>query len=94
MSLPPLTVTRLEDTAQYKNAFEISGPMIDKKVAVCQSKEEADRWVELFKKNQPRSSTASLNQKASPTQVQYVPQPPNPHVSIWCVRTNLRLMMD
>ncbi|XP_060518935.1 uncharacterized protein LOC132697434 isoform X2 [Cylas formicarius] len=77
--LSGLTVTRLEDTEQFKNTFEISAPMIDKRVVVCQSKQEADKWVELLTKQVPRNSSAS-NQMASPSQAQYVPQPP-PHVA-------------
>lgn len=77
-----LTVNRLEDTEQYKNAFEISAPMIDKKIAVCQSKEEADHWVDLLWKQMPRGSTISnVSQKVAPSQAQFVPQPP-PHVSV------------
>ncbi|CAH0556423.1 unnamed protein product [Brassicogethes aeneus] len=76
--LSGLTVNRLEDNAQYKNAFEITGAMIDRRLAVCQSKEEADHWVDLLRKSMPRSSTTSLNQKVAPSQAQYVPQPP-PH---------------
>lgn len=75
-------MSRLEDNEQYKNAFEISAPMIDKRIAVCQSKEEADHWVELLRKQMPRSSTVSnVSQKVAPSQAQFVPQPP-PHVSI------------
>lgn len=78
-------MTRLEDSEQYKNAFEISAPMIDKRVAVCQSKEEADHWVELLRKQMPRTSTVSTtSQKALPSQAQLVPQPP-PHVSVSCI---------
>ncbi|VEN48191.1 unnamed protein product, partial [Callosobruchus maculatus] len=77
--LTGLTVIRLDDSEQYKNAFEISAPMIDKRVAVCQSKEEADHWVELLKNQMPRASSASaLSQKVAPSQAQFVPQPP-PH---------------
>ncbi|KAG5898986.1 hypothetical protein JTB14_004705 [Gonioctena quinquepunctata] len=99
--LSGLTVSRLEDTDQYKNAFEISGPMIDKRVAVCQSKEEADHWVELLGKHMPRSSTASnISHKVAPSQAQFVPQPP-PHLhqmnqrgycnrtSVLCFKTDL-----
>nr|CAH7765211.1 unnamed protein product [Callosobruchus chinensis] len=79
--LTGLTVTRLDDSEQYKNAFEIGAPMIDKRIAVCQSKEEADHWVELLKNQMPRASSASaLSQKVAPSQAQFVPQPP-PHSS-------------
>ncbi|KAJ8952295.1 hypothetical protein NQ318_007463 [Aromia moschata] len=71
--LSGLTVNRLEDNEQYKNAFKISAPMIDKRVAVCQSREEADHWVELLRKQMPRSSTAStISQKVAPSQAQFV----------------------
>lgn len=61
MPLSGITVTRLEDSDLYKNAFELSGPMIEKRIAVCQSKEEADHWVDLLKKHMPNN-----NQKMSP----------------------------
>ncbi|CAG9769067.1 unnamed protein product [Ceutorhynchus assimilis] len=80
--LSGLQVTRLEDTETLKNAFEISAPMIDKRVVVCQSKQEADYWVELLSKTQGmRTSTTSISShKALPSQAQYVPQPP-PHLT-------------
>jgi hypothetical protein len=72
-------VNRLEDSEQYKNALEISTPLIEKKVAVCQSKNEANHWVDLLRKHMPKSAAVS-NQKVAPSQAQFVPQPP-PHVS-------------
>ncbi|CAG9862680.1 unnamed protein product [Phyllotreta striolata] len=79
--LSGLTVTRLEDSDQYKNAFEISAPMIDKRIVTCQNKDDADHWTELLKKQMPRSSTAStVSQKVAPSQAQFVPQPP-PHMT-------------
>ncbi|XP_057659892.1 uncharacterized protein LOC130896115 isoform X1 [Diorhabda carinulata] len=74
--LSGLTITKLEN-----NAFEISAPMIDKRVVYCQNKEDADHWIELLKKQMPRSSTAStVSQKMGPSQAQFVPQPP-PHLN-------------
>ncbi|CAH1108583.1 unnamed protein product [Psylliodes chrysocephalus] len=79
--LSGLTVTRLEDTDQYKNAFEISAPMIDKRIVTCQNKDDADHWTELLRKQMPRVSTAStVSQKVAPSQAQFVPQPP-PHMT-------------
>lgn len=81
LPLSGITVTRLEDNEQYKNAFELSSPMIEKRRVVCQSKEEANHWVELLRKHMPNNpSPSSANQKISASQVQIVPQPP-PHVS-------------
>lgn len=73
-------MTKLEDSDQYKNAFELGGPMIEKRVAVCQSKEEAAHWVELLKHYMPTRSVIS-NTKIVPSKAEFVPQPP-PHVSI------------
>ncbi|KAL3280664.1 hypothetical protein HHI36_003901 [Cryptolaemus montrouzieri] len=89
LPLSGLTVTRLPDTDQYKNAFEISTSMTEKKIAVCQSKDEANYWVDLLKTQVPRnSSTNELNQKASPSQAHFVPQPP-PHMSPLVAASNI-----
>ncbi|RZC34675.1 rho guanine nucleotide exchange factor 7 [Asbolus verrucosus] len=91
LPLSGLVVTRLEDSDQYKNAFEISAPMIEKKIAVCQSKTEANHWVELLRKHMPKTSSVSnSNQKVSPSQAQFVPQPP-PHLNQrgYCNRTSV-----
>ncbi|XP_018329262.1 rho guanine nucleotide exchange factor 7 isoform X7 [Agrilus planipennis] len=81
LPLTGINVIRLEDSDQYKNAFEINGHLIEKRTAVCQSKEEADRWVEILRKHMPhRSNVNSFNQKALPSQAEVVPQPP-PHMS-------------
>lgn len=74
-----INVIKLEDSDQYKNGFEISGPMIEKFVAVCQSREEANHWVEILGKSNP-NRTNSITNKALPSKVEIVPQPP-PHVS-------------
>lgn len=44
---------RLADTDTIKNAFEITGPLIEKILAICQSSTEANKWVELLGKNSP-----------------------------------------
>lgn len=54
--------------------------MIEKRVAVCQSKNETNHWVELLRKHMPKCGRSEKD-KGSPVQVQYVPQPP-PHVSV------------
>ncbi|KAJ6646099.1 Rho guanine nucleotide exchange factor 7, partial [Pseudolycoriella hygida] len=48
LPLTGITVTRLEDTESIKNAFEVSGPLIEKIVAVCQGPSEANKWVDLI----------------------------------------------
>lgn len=44
---------RLEDTDLIKNAFEISGHLIETILAVCQSAGDANKWVELLGKHFP-----------------------------------------
>lgn len=41
-------MNRLDDTDSIKNAFEVSGPLIEKIVAVCQGPSEANKWVDLI----------------------------------------------
>lgn len=48
LPLTGITVNRLEDTDTIKNAFEISGPLIERITAVCQGPNEANKWVELL----------------------------------------------
>ncbi|XP_055588788.1 uncharacterized protein LOC129741107 isoform X2 [Uranotaenia lowii] len=58
LPLTGINVNRLEDTDQIKNAFEITGPLIDRIVAVCQGPTEASKWVDF------------LNAKVNPTGVE------------------------
>ncbi|KAH8276698.1 hypothetical protein KR018_010884 [Drosophila ironensis] len=53
LPLTGIIVNRLEDTDTIKNAFEISSPLIDRIVAVCQGPNEANKWVELLNANNP-----------------------------------------
>ncbi|XP_017854255.1 uncharacterized protein LOC108607743 isoform X1 [Drosophila busckii] len=53
LPLTGIVVHRLEDTDQIKNAFEISSPLIERIVAVCQGPNEANKWVELLNANNP-----------------------------------------
>ncbi|KAL7010452.1 hypothetical protein ACKWTF_016957, partial [Chironomus riparius] len=46
-----INAARLPDTEKIKNAFEITGPLIERIVAICQSTNEASKWVELLGKN-------------------------------------------
>ncbi|KAL1124744.1 hypothetical protein AAG570_001365 [Ranatra chinensis] len=45
LPLTGITVNKLEDTDSYKNAFEIVGPLIEKITAVCQTKDDQQKWV-------------------------------------------------
>uniref|UniRef100_A0A1Q3FCT9 Putative guanine nucleotide exchange factor n=1 Tax=Culex tarsalis TaxID=7177 RepID=A0A1Q3FCT9_CULTA len=48
LPLTGICVNRLEDTDQIKNAFEVTGTLIDRIVAVCQGPSEANKWVDLL----------------------------------------------
>lgn len=74
-------MNRLEDNDQIKNAFEISGPLIEKIVAVCQGPNEANKWVELLTgiPYSRRTTAIELKRNVSSSAVN-IPQPP-PHVS-------------
>nr|XP_034829246.1 rho guanine nucleotide exchange factor 7 isoform X4 [Maniola hyperantus] len=68
LPLTGITVCKLDDTETRKNAFEISGPMIDRIVAVCQTRAEADNWVSLLQKHSNNSSPSH-----EPSQPQSLP---------------------
>lgn len=83
LPLTGITVTRLDDTDSIKNAFEVSGPLIERITAVCQGPSEANKWVDLLSSDtvggvQVRLSDLSRNMSTSAVNI---PQPP-PHVSI------------
>ncbi|ETN59306.1 hypothetical protein AND_009078 [Anopheles darlingi] len=83
LPLTGINVTRLEDTDLIKNAFEISGTLIDRIVAVCQGPNEANRWVELLDSksggvaDQQQQQQVDLKRNVSSSAVN-IPQPP-PH---------------
>ena len=49
-----IAAKRLDDTDKIKNAFQITGPLIEGILAICQSTNEANKWVDLLgKTNSP-----------------------------------------
>lgn len=73
-------MSRLEDTDSIKNAFEVSGPLIEKIVAVCQGPKEANKWVDLISAHpgavrqqtgddMKRNTTTAVNIVQPPAQV-------------------------
>ncbi|XP_075211542.1 rho-type guanine nucleotide exchange factor isoform X2 [Lycorma delicatula] len=76
LPLAGISVNKLEDTNDtFKNAFEIVGPMIEKIVAVCQTKEDQQTWVDLIRQ-QIRSIRVSSPLPSTPA-----PPPHSPIVS-------------
>lgn len=78
LPLSGIAINRLDDTESIKNAFEISGPFIEKIVAVCQGPNEANKWVDLLSSN-PNAIRNNVKRNTSSSTVN-IPQPP-PHVS-------------
>lgn len=78
LPLTGITATKLDDNETYKNAFEITGPFIERIVAVCQSKEEAEAWIDLLRKHTQNTRVSS---KVSVCASDIAPQLP-PHVSL------------
>lgn len=82
LPLTGIAVNRLDDTDSIKNAFEVSGPLIERITAVCQGPNEANKWVELLSSDSiggVRTRSAELNKHMSSSTAN-IPQPP-PHVS-------------
>lgn len=84
LPLTGIVVTRLDDTDTIKNAFEISGPLIEHITAVCQGPSEANKWVELLSPDpvasfKPKSNESLKNMSNSALNI-----PPSPiHVSVF-----------
>lgn len=75
-------MNRLEDTDTIKNAFEISGNLIDRIVAVCQGPNEANKWVELLSPDPISSFKPKLNDSIKGMSNSTVNMPTTPsHVS-------------
>lgn len=75
---------RLEDTETIKNAFEISGPLIETIVAICQGPNEANKWYDLLTSRSFVDGLyrppGDMKRNTSNPSVSGAPQPP-PHVS-------------
>merc|ERR1719510_2453380 len=66
LPLSGIAVNRLEDTEVIRNSFEITGPMIDRILCVCQTKTESLKWVEHLRQQikscrQPSSQSANVS---------------------------------
>lgn len=84
LPLTGIAVNRLEDTDTIKNAFEISGHLIERIVAVCQGPNEANKWVELLSPDPVTTFKPKLNDstKSMSNSTMNMPTTPN-HVSIF-----------
>lgn len=75
-------MNRLEDTDTIKNAFEVSGPLIERITAVCQGLNEANKWVELLSPDGSSASKSKSNEGLRNMNNSAANLPPTPsHVS-------------
>lgn len=87
LPLSGIIVNRLDDNDNIKNAFEITGPLIERRIAVCQGPNEANKWVDLLTTQSNggidirRQTAGDLKRNVSSSAVN-IPQPP-PHVSFF-----------
>lgn len=92
LPLTNIVVNRLEDNETFKNAFEISGPLIERIVAVCQGPNEANRWVELLNGANP-TLPINIKRNTSNSSMNTPPQPPShmsPPANLGFGHSNLR----
>ncbi|KAG7201529.1 hypothetical protein KM043_004281 [Ampulex compressa] len=81
LPLTGISVTAVEDTDEIRNAFEITGPMIESIVVLCATKEERQRWIDLLVQEQgtclmksptmPRQTISQTNGKNQRSVVEY-----------------------
>ncbi|XP_043585413.1 rho guanine nucleotide exchange factor 7 [Bombus pyrosoma] len=64
LPLTGITITQVEDTDEIRNAFEITGPMIESILVLCGTKEDQQRWIELLIQEQTTNNSLV---KSSPT---------------------------
>uniref|UniRef100_A0A336LGF1 CSON011598 protein n=1 Tax=Culicoides sonorensis TaxID=179676 RepID=A0A336LGF1_CULSO len=85
LPLSGILVNRLQDSESIKNAFEISGPLIERIMVVCQGPVEANKWVELLTGNLSDSAKRKTgmelkrNISAGSMAGNGTPPPPPPH---------------
>lgn len=80
LPLAGINVSQIEDTDTFRNAFEITGNMIDKITVQCSSMDERDKWMEMMKQ-QIRVSRTSVVGSTKPPMVAAHHAPPSPLVT-------------
>ncbi|OAD52161.1 Rho guanine nucleotide exchange factor 7, partial [Eufriesea mexicana] len=69
LPLTGITITQTEDTDEMRNAFEITGPMIESILVLCATKEDQQHWIELLIQEQITSN--SLVKSSTALRVSY-----------------------
>ncbi|XP_055492586.1 rho guanine nucleotide exchange factor 7-like isoform X1 [Leucoraja erinacea] len=66
LPLTGLTVTKLEDSDENKNAFEITGSMIERILVSCSSHQDMQEWVDHLHKQTKAPSVGVVRQQSMP----------------------------
>ncbi|XP_042229571.1 rho guanine nucleotide exchange factor 7-like isoform X2 [Homarus americanus] len=64
----PLTsihVNKLDDNDHHKNAFEVSGPVAERIVALCQTRQDQQQWVEALSQQSRMARTSNFTSHKS-----------------------------
>ena len=92
LALSGIAVNRLEDKDAVMNAFEITGPLIERILVVCQSKPDSLKWVEVLQSQIKTARQFSATQSPLHKAVTSSPQtkrPLNVKANLWkmsCLR--------
>ncbi|KAG0722696.1 Rho guanine nucleotide exchange factor 7 [Chionoecetes opilio] len=95
--LSGINVIRLEDGDHHKNAFELSGPVLERVVAVCQSRQDQQQWVEVLTQQCRLARASSFTPHKSlltsppvlPAHVSVLPKAPPQSASFPCMSCGL-----
>ncbi|XP_035250108.1 rho guanine nucleotide exchange factor 7-like isoform X1 [Anguilla anguilla] len=76
LPLTGMTISKLEDTESYKNAFEISGPMIERIQVACHNQQDLQDWVDHLHRQTKRTSLATSAAKPQSVPCHTLPSHP------------------
>ncbi|XP_058798458.1 rho guanine nucleotide exchange factor 7 isoform X2 [Phymastichus coffea] len=72
LPLTGINIVAVEPSDDIKNAFEISGPMIESITVLCPSREERQHWIELLSQDEVTSRGASLATRSPTTSISHL----------------------
>uniref|UniRef100_A0A3B3SIK7 Rho guanine nucleotide exchange factor 7 n=2 Tax=Paramormyrops kingsleyae TaxID=1676925 RepID=A0A3B3SIK7_9TELE len=76
LPLTGMTVSKLDDSETHKNAFEISGGMIDRIQVTCSSLQDRQEWLDHLQRQTKLISMATPNARPSPVPCHTLPSHP------------------
>ncbi|KAI1899814.1 hypothetical protein AGOR_G00065620 [Albula goreensis] len=76
LPLTGMTVTKLEDNEFHKNAFEVSGTMVERMQVVCNNQQDLQDWVDQLHRQTKRTSLAAPASKPQSVPCHTLPSHP------------------